>query len=194
MMSKRRTLWIGAGVAIAVSALLAIALLSGSAPKDQTSIELSVTGLVNNEVVITLSELKAMPSVTVQAELICVDGQSLGTHNWTGVRLGDILDAAVVQASAIKVAFFATGYSTDLTLNDSMRDDVIVAYLEDGAPMAEITRLVVPGEWGYKWISGLKTIELVDYNFTGKWESRGYPDDATIDPYGQGGRGIVLAL
>ncbi len=180
MISRRKALWIVAGAVIAVSVLIAAVILSSSRPKDQTSTELSVTGLVKNEVVITIGELKAMPKVTVQAELVCVDGQSLGNHSWTGVRLKDILDTAVVQASAIKVAFFATGYSTDLTLNDSMRNDIIVAYLEDGAPMAEVTRLVVPGEWGYKWISGLNSIELVDYDFTGKWESRGYPDDATI--------------
>lgn len=127
-----------------------------------------------------LDQLKSMPIVTITAELICVDGQSLGVHNWTGVKLRDILNFTGVQPTAIKVGFFASGYSTDLTIADAMRDDVLVAYLEDGAPMTSVTRLVVPGEWGYKWISGLESIKLLDYNFLGKWESRGYSDDATI--------------
>lgn len=171
---------LGAVVAASILILAALLMSPVPAPKDVSTSEVSVTGLVDNATTISLDKLESMPSVTVTAELICVSGQSLGTHNWTGVKLKDILKEAGVQSSAIKVAFFATGYATDLNISDAMRDDVIVAYLEDGAQMSEITRLVVPGEWGYKWISGLESVKLVDYNFLGKWESRGYSDDATI--------------
>jgi hypothetical protein len=41
-------------------------------------------------------------------------------------------------------------------------------------------RLVVPGRWGYKWISMLTRIEVLDYNYLGFWESRGYSDLAGI--------------
>jgi DMSO/TMAO reductase YedYZ molybdopterin-dependent catalytic subunit len=72
------------------------------------------------------------------------------------------------------------GYSTDLTIATAMREDIILAYERDGMPLSEGLRLVVPGKWGYKWISGLTHIELVDYDFTGFWESRGYSDEADI--------------
>jgi DMSO/TMAO reductase YedYZ molybdopterin-dependent catalytic subunit len=61
-----------------------------------------------------------------------------------------------------------------------MREDVIVAYERDGVPLDEKLRLVLPGKWGYKWISRLTHIELVDYDFTGLWEGRGYSDEADI--------------
>lgn len=94
--------------------------------------------------------------------------------------LKDLLNVTGVKAGATKLAFSASGYTTDLTLADAMRNDVIVAFMRDGAPMNEKTRLVVPGKWGYKWISGIETINLVDYDFKGKWESQGFSDDAKI--------------
>jgi hypothetical protein len=38
-------------------------------------------------------------------------------------------------------------------------------------------RLVVPGKWGYKWISRLTEISLVDFDFKGTYESQGYSDE-----------------
>ena len=61
-----------------------------------------------------------------------------------------------------------------------MREDIILAYEKDGERLSEKTRLVVPGKWGYKWISQLTRIELVNYDFKGFWESRGYSDEADI--------------
>jgi DMSO/TMAO reductase YedYZ molybdopterin-dependent catalytic subunit len=61
-----------------------------------------------------------------------------------------------------------------------MRDNVIVAYEKDGILLPDKLRLVVPGWWGYKWIKMLVGIELVNYDFKGTYESRGYPDNAEI--------------
>ena len=47
-------------------------------------------------------------------------------------------------------------------------------------PLDEMLRLVVPDKWGYKWISYVTVIELVDYDFLGVWESQGYPDAAVV--------------
>jgi len=170
-------------VAIALAAIaVAAALIIAWTPRENgPEITITVTGLVEDPITVNLANLKSRPSVTVNTELICVSGISSGTHNWTGVKLKDLLTDAGVQAGAIKVAFTASDYyTTDLNLSDAMRDDVLVAYLQDGSPFAEKTRLVVPGKWGYKWITDLVNIELVDYDFLGKWERRGYSDDAII--------------
>jgi hypothetical protein len=91
-----------------------------------------------------------------------------------------LLEEAKLSADAIKVAFYAAdGYSTDLPIETAMRDNVILAYEKDGEPLNDL-RLVVPGKWGYKWISQLTRIELVDYNFLGFWESKGYSDEANV--------------
>jgi len=145
------------------------------------TIRIGVSGLVNHTVVYTLNDIMTMPNVTVVAELVCVSGRSLGTHNWTGVRLADLLNNAGVLDGVVKIAFTATdSYTTDLTLQDAMRDDVIVAFIKDGAPMGGNTKLVVPGKWGYKWIDDIAYIQLVDFDFKGTYETQGYSDDAFI--------------
>jgi hypothetical protein len=124
-----------------------------------------------------------MPTSTVYAKLYCVGWPStpLAEGNWTGVRLGLILEEAGVSPEAVKVAFYADdGFSTDLTVTTAMRDDIILAYARDGEPLTENVRLVVPCKWGYKWISGPTHIELVDYDFLGTYESSGLPDEADI--------------
>jgi len=152
-----------------------------------------VDGLVQSPLTLTFDELVAMPASTVYAELICVGlpMTPLAEGNWTGVRLGHILEEAGVSAEAVKVAFYADdGFATDLTVTTAMRDDIILAYERDGEPLTEEVRLVVPCKWGYKWISEPTHIELVDYDFLGTYESSGYSDEADIPGDGDGdGRG-----
>jgi DMSO/TMAO reductase YedYZ molybdopterin-dependent catalytic subunit len=148
---------------------------------------LTIDGLVQNPSNLSFSELTALPKSLVNAELHCVDAPSvsIAQGNWTGVRLGLILANAGVSPDAVKIAFYAKdGYTTDLTLTTAMREDIIVAYERDGTPLREQLRLVVPGAWGYKWISGLNHIELVNYDFKGYYESQGFSDEAKI-PTGQ---------
>src|SRR4030042_2911566 len=124
-----------------------------------------------------------MPQTTVNAAIICVDfpNNVIVQGNWTGVNLWLLLEPAGVSPDAVKVAFYASdGFSTDLPVETAKREDIILAYEKDGAPLGETLRLVVPGKWGYKWISQVTRIELVDYDFKGFWESRGYSDAADI--------------
>jgi len=142
---------------------------------------LSITGLVAEPANITLEELRKLPNTTVRAEMICVSGHSFGVSNWIGVRLWELMETVQVLPSATKLALRAAdGYETDIWIEDAMRDDVILAYDKDGGELRESIRLVVPGKWGYKWIAYLTEIELVDYDFRGTWESRGYSDDAVV--------------
>jgi hypothetical protein len=101
--------------------------------------------------------------------------------NWTGVELSYLLQQANVSSDAVKVAFFATdGFTTDLTVQMATQDNqILVAYQLDNASLSGL-QLVVPNNWGYKWISDLIQIQLVNYNFLGTEESLGYSDDATI--------------
>ena len=142
---------------------------------------LIVDGLVESPLTLTFDDLVAMPTTTVNAELYCVGLPTtpLAEGDWTGVRLGHLLEEAGVLPEAVKVAFYADdGFSTDLPLTTAMRDDIILAY--EGEPLSERdkVRLVVPCMWGYKWIANPTHIELVDYDFLGTWESWGYPDEA----------------
>lgn len=141
--------------------------------------QLRVDGQVEHSFNVSIEEIVAMPKTTVDASLYCVDapGSLITRGNWTGVRLGYIMDKAGVFPSTIKVAFYAEDdYSTDLNVTVARREDIILAYEKDGHVLPEKLRLVVPGMWGYKWISQLDHIEFVDYDFKGLSESHGYPD------------------
>jgi DMSO/TMAO reductase YedYZ molybdopterin-dependent catalytic subunit len=143
---------------------------------------LVVDGFVQSPLSLTFDDLLAMPTSTVYAPLYCVGLPStpLAEGDWTGVRLGYILEQAGVSPGAIKVAFYADdGFATDLPLATAMRDDVILAYERDGEPL-ERKQLVVPCKWGYKWIREPTHIELVDYDFLGTYESGAYSDEANI--------------
>jgi len=147
---------------------------------------LLVDGFVQRSLNLTLDEIFAMPRSTVNAEIYCLpaphaQGVLVDKGKWTGVRLGLILEKAGISSEAVKVAFYATdGFTTDLTMTTAMREDIILAYEKDGEPLPEKLRLVVPGKWGYKWIKWLVHIELVNYDFKGTYESRGFPDNAEI--------------
>ena len=182
--------------ATAITLILLVAGSSGlgltliaNAESDAAEGQLFITGLVEQPLNLSLTELAAMPQATVYAAIVCVDfpDRVVEEGNWVGVRLGFLLETAGVSPSAVKVAFYAgDGYSTDLTVETALREDVIVAYEKDGVALSEHLRLVVPGKWGYKWISQLAVVEVVDYDFLGYWEGYGYSDTADI---GEGSSG-----
>jgi hypothetical protein len=157
------------------------------ADSSDTEWQLTVTGLVEHSLNLTLADIASMPQTTVYAQLICVGPPSFTVTegNWTGVRLWLLLQEAGVLPETVKVAFHAQdGYTTDLAVDTALRDDVILAYEKDGAPLSETLRLVVPGCWGYKWIAQVTYIDLVNYDFLGRYESQGYSDEADIQSSG----------
>jgi type 1 fimbria pilin len=158
-------------------------LFPAQAQSSNPAYQLTITGLVQNPLNLTLADIKAMPQTTEYAALICVDAPNtpLLQGYWTGVELSYLLQQANVSLSAVKVAFFAPdGFTTDLTVQTAAQgNSILVAYQLDNASLSGL-RLVVPDNWGYKWISDLTQIKLVNYNFLGTEESEGCPDDATI--------------
>jgi len=180
-------------VAMAIIGILLVASLGYSlnsivrADFSDSEWQLTVNGLVEHSLNLTLADIASMPQTTVYAQLICVGAPNivLTEGNWSGVRLWLLLQEAGVLPETVKVAFHAQdGYTTDLAVDTALRDDVILAYEKDGAPLSETLRLVVPGCWGYKWIAQVTGIELVNYNFLGMYESLGYSDEAYINSVG----------
>jgi DMSO/TMAO reductase YedYZ molybdopterin-dependent catalytic subunit len=164
-----------------------------SASEAQEEWSIMITGLVDRPYNLSLSEMLKMPATVVEAELYCVDGpaQPILQGKWRGVALKTILERAVPNKDVVKIAFHAgDGFTSDLVVEDALKKDVTVAYELNGEQMqgskfSPGNRLVVPGQWGYKWVAGIAKIEAVDYDFLGVWESRGYPDKATISPVEQ---------
>ena len=154
--------------------------------------QLTITGLVGNPINLTISDLEAMPKTSEYAVMVCVSapGTPLQQGTWTGVDLSYLLQLANVSSSAMKVVFFAPdGYSTDLTVQTAMEGSILLAYQKDNVSLG-LLQLVVPGDYGYKWITDPTQIQLVNYNFLGTTESEGYSDDGTVS----GAGGTVPAM
>ncbi|MEM2108510.1 MAG: molybdopterin-dependent oxidoreductase [Candidatus Bathyarchaeia archaeon] len=169
-------------ILVVLSLLLSLIPVATSASNDNEW-KLTVTGLVEHPLNLSLVDIIALPKTTICAQLICVGPPPfvVTEGNWTGVRLRLLLEQATVIPGAIKIAFYSQdSYTTDLPIDTAQHDDVILAYAKDGKPLSEVLRLVVPGKWGYKWISQLTQIEIVDYDLLGRWESQGYSDEADI--------------
>jgi DMSO/TMAO reductase YedYZ molybdopterin-dependent catalytic subunit len=175
-----------ASIIIAISAIFAsfnCASFTVHAESTNSTGQVSISGLVNQPLNFTLAALEAMPQTTISASLYCVDSPTDAVEQgaWQGVKLWTLINETGPKPEATKIAFHASdGYSTDLTIDLAKSDNIILAYAINDAPLSEVLRLVVPGHWGYKWISQVTSIELVNYNFKGTWENQGYSDDASI--------------
>ena len=143
---------------------------------------LTIDGTVNETANVTYGSLTSMPAVNETEVLKCVEGPS-GTAVWTGVRVRDVLALAGIANGSREVVFHgADGYSSSLTLDEALGDDVLFAWgmnheplpREQGYPL----RVVAPGKAGYKWVKFVERVEVVDYDYKGYWESRGWNDTA----------------
>jgi len=150
---------------------------------------LRLVGQVERELELTLADLRALPSVTRPSTLMCVSntvgGDLVGTSEWTGVRLADLLEAAGVRPGANELVLRAAdNYSDSFPLEDALREGTIVAYLQNGEPLTAAhgfpARVLVPGIYGMKNVKWVQEIELTDEDHLGYWQVRGWSDVATV--------------
>ena len=97
----------------------------------------------------------------------------------------DILKLAGPHPNTVKVVFHAVdGYADSIPLATALRPTNVLAYqmnrkalrYEHGFPL----RLLVPGVYGLKNVKWVTHIELVDFDFKGYWQRRGWSDHARI--------------
>ena len=152
--------------------------------------ELEVGGLVENPLVLSYSDILNMPQSSVFATLESISnpqgGSMIGNAVWTGVSFDYILEYAVPDKDALEVVFYCEdGYSTSLTIEEVLVEGVILAYKMNGKALTPEhgypVRMVVPEKYGMKWPKWVSTIELVDYDYKGYWEQRGWSDYAGRD-------------
>jgi len=161
----------------------------GSQGIDITIWTLRVDGFVQNPLNLTYDELKALPAVTIFAELICYPSSHVTDGQWTGVQLSYLINLAGAKQEAIDMVFYAVdGFSSSLPVSEILkRPDMLLAYEKDGEPLTQRDGfpviVVAPGQGGYKWVKYVKHIELVDYDHKGYWESAGYPDNAVLPEF-----------
>jgi DMSO/TMAO reductase YedYZ molybdopterin-dependent catalytic subunit len=147
---------------------------------------LTVGGLVERPVTLTMADLQAMRQTSLTKDFQCVTGWRVPNVHWSGVALPDLLDHVGVKSGATAVRFtsFDGEYTESLTLSQARRRDVLVATSMLGGPVSRNhggpVRLYVAPMYGYKsckWLGGIQLTKEVE---PGYWEHYGYDIDGWV--------------
>jgi DMSO/TMAO reductase YedYZ molybdopterin-dependent catalytic subunit len=144
---------------------------------------LTVDGAVEMPLVVSFAELLALPQVDRQADFHCVTGWSVLDLRWRGVRLETVLSLARPLPEATHLTAHAPdGYSTNLPLEEALKDDVLLAHELEGRPLPRErggpVRVVTPELWAWKGAKWVNRLELMPHDRRGYWEIRGYSNTA----------------
>jgi DMSO/TMAO reductase YedYZ molybdopterin-dependent catalytic subunit len=173
--------------------------IKGTQYIDQSTYKLPVTGLVNNPANYSYAEVVGLNSTLQFATLPCIEGWSVDLL-WEGVPVTDILEhAGGVAPDANIVIFYASdGYSSSLPLDYIEENNIMIAYKMNNVTLTPETGwpffLVAKDQYGYKWVEWITDINVSsDSDYHGYWESRGYPNDASVSG-DQGAGGLDYGL
>jgi DMSO/TMAO reductase YedYZ molybdopterin-dependent catalytic subunit len=164
-------------------------LSKGDTPNwDPETWEFTVTGAVENDRSFSFEEFRDLDSVTQRQDFHCVTGWSKFDCEFTGVTFPHLAELAGVSDDAVHVMFHALdGYTTNLPLEDCMRDEVLFTWAFDGEDLPREhggpLRVVTPHRYAYKgakWVDGVQFLTEPD---RGYWEKRGYSN--TADPWNE---------
>ncbi|MEM8925822.1 MAG: molybdopterin-dependent oxidoreductase [Actinomycetota bacterium] len=159
---------------------------------DPASWELTIKGMVDNEVTYTYDDLLARATTVEPVTLSCVSnevgGNLVGNAVWQGVPLTELLDEAGVDPAATQIASrsvdgWTCGFPTELAY-DGRTALVAIAMNDEPLPLRHgfPARLVVSGLYGYvsatKWLSEIEMTTLE--GFDGYWIPRGWSKDGPV--------------
>ena len=175
---------------------------------DLSNYSLSVTGLVDKPMTLTLDDIRARARVELDAAFECGGNSKrllyglVGNAQWAGVSLGALLKECQVRPEGKEVVFFGADEGTEkirnvevkqnfarsLSIEDAMRDDNLLAYEMNGEPLplyhGRPLRLVVPGWFGVSNVKWLTHIHVQDDRYMGRFMARDY---VTLRKYEVGG-------
>jgi DMSO/TMAO reductase YedYZ molybdopterin-dependent catalytic subunit len=164
---------------------------------------LRVGGRVRRPLELSLEDLRAWPAVTRPVTMECAGNgrallephvvsqpwlsEAVGTAEWTGVPVRDLLEQAGVEDGAIEVLFTGLDrgveggveqdYQRSLPLAEAT-DGPLLAYAVNGSPLPPQhgfpLRLIVPGWYGMTSVKWLARIEALDEPFAGYQQAVGY--------------------
>jgi sulfane dehydrogenase subunit SoxC len=168
---------------------------------DEASWSLSIDGLVDRPLTLSMAELRSRPTVTMPVTMECAGNgrarltprpisqpwltEAIGTAEWTGTPLRPFLEEAGARADAAELVFTGADrgiqgeieqdYQRSLTIADALRDEVLLVYEMNGAPLPPQhgypLRLVVPGWYGMTSVKWLTRITAVAEPFDGFQQS-----------------------
>lgn len=141
---------------------------------------LQIFGAVEAPAIITWDNLVGdLPQVETVVDIHCVTTWSHQDCTWRGVRTADVLTLAKPDPNAkFVLVHCADGYSTNLSLEDFLADDCLIAHTMKGSPLeldhGAPARLVVPHLYFWKSAKWVTKIEVLLDDEPGYWELRNY--------------------
>jgi DMSO/TMAO reductase YedYZ molybdopterin-dependent catalytic subunit len=144
---------------------------------------------LDQETVLTLTQLRALPQIEKVVDIHCVTRWSKMGVRFGGVRFADLVSEFNPSTEPQFVSFVSRSsrrHATSLAMKTAFEQDALIALDFDGEPLPEVhggpIRNIVPGRYFYKSVKWLETIELLEHDRLGFWEAEsGYHNEA--DPW-----------
>jgi len=153
--------------------------ISDEMPDVPDNWSLTVGGLVDHPMTLTLDQLRKLPGTAMCVRHHCVEGWS-AVAAWHGVRLSDVAKLASLRACVRYVEFksFDEGYWSSWDLGSAMHPQTLLAYGMNGHDLAvghgAPLRLYSAVKLGYKMVKYLTEVNFLATNTGGYWENQGY--------------------
>ena len=170
---------------------------------DPAGFRLVIDGLVDTPLTLDLETIRRRPRISLTVTMECAGNgrarllprpisqpwlvDAVGTARWTGTPLAPILREAGLRDDVVELVFTGADhgvergveqdYQRSLTVAECMREDVLLAYEMNDAPLplqhGYPLRLVVPGWYGMAQVKWLTRISALDDPFDG-FQMRAY--------------------
>jgi sulfane dehydrogenase subunit SoxC len=172
---------------------------SGVPDLDPARHRLLIEGSVHKPLVLTVGDLKAMPSVSRIHFIECTGNGwenwkkadpnltvqnthgLVSTNEWTGVPLRFLIELVGKDRSSnwmLAEGGDGAGVDRSIPLTDEIMDDAIVAYGQNGEPLRPAhgfpIRLIMPGFEGNLHIKWLRRLKFGDQPWMTRWETARY--------------------
>lgn len=156
---------------------------------DAESWHLTLDGLVENPMSLTLDEIRARPAISQYITLTCISnqigGDLISSSKWTGIRLKDLLEEAGLKPEAQEVAIESVdGFYESVSRKDMMDPRTLLVYemndkplpVEHGFPL----RIYIPNRYGMKQPKWITRMLVIDEEGPGYWVDRGWSEEAFV--------------
>lgn len=150
-------------------------------PLDQW--QLRIDGACAHPTTLDWTNFLALEQVDDESDFHCVTTWSKLDMRWRGVRFSTLAALVEPHESARFVFCYGyDGYTTNLPLEEALKDDVLLAHTVDGAPLPREhggpVRMITPQLYAWKGSKWIARIELLEEDRLGLWERNGYSNTA----------------
>jgi DMSO/TMAO reductase YedYZ molybdopterin-dependent catalytic subunit len=126
------------------------------------------------------TDFEMLPQTEMKVDIHCVTKWSKLDTRWLGVTFDDLLGAAELDAprTSFVMAHCDGGYMTNVPVADLLEGRAMIATHYEGVPILPAhggpARLLVPHLYFWKSAKWVRSLDFIDHDQRGFWESLGY--------------------